>query len=385
MKDLKARLDTRRAENLYRKRRVTDSAQSPEMVVDGKPLLTFCSNDYLGLANDPDVAKAFKKAVDHYGTGSGAAHLISGHSRAHHELEEALAEFTGRSRALLFSTGYMANLGIAQGLLDPEDGIFEDRLNHASLLDAGILSRARFQRYLHNDAESLEGRLSKSKTSDKLVMTDGVFSMDGDIAPLPELAAVCQKHEAWLMVDDAHGIGVLGEHGGGSIEHFGLSVEDVPILMGTLGKGLGTAGAFVAGDEDLIEYLIQNARSYVYTTAMPPAVAAATLASLKKAETENWRRDKLKSLIAQFRQSASQLGVELLESETPIQGIVTGDAGKALELSQRLLDLEILVTAIRPPTVPTGTARLRVTLSASHTEEQLDKLLGALETALKPE
>lgn len=353
------------------------------MVIDGQNLLTFCSNDYLGLANDPEVSQAFRDASNKYGTGSGAAHLINGHSQAHHELEEALAEFTGRPRALLFSTGYMANLGIAQALLDPEDAVFEDRLNHASLLDAGILSRARFQRYLHNDASSLDNRLSKSKGIDKLVMTDGVFSMDGDIAPLPEISKTCRQHDAWLMVDDAHGIGVLGEHGRGSVEHFDLTAEDVPILMGTLGKALGTAGAFVAGSEELIEYLIQGARSYIYTTAMPAAVAAATLVSLKKAEHENERREQLKSLIQHFRNGASQLGVELLESPTPIQGIVTGNSASAVALSNSLLEQGILVSAIRPPTVPEGTARLRVTLSAKHTITQVDQLLEALEKALK--
>lgn len=382
MKDLKARLQTRRAENLYRTRRVTDSAQSPQMVIDGKSVLAFCSNDYLGLANDPDVAQAFKEAIDQYGTGSGAAHLINGHSRAHHELEEALGEFTGRPRALLFSTGYMANLGIAQALLDPNDAVFEDRLNHASLLDAGILSRARFKRYLHNDVDSLNTHLQKSDAPDKLVMTDGVFSMDGDIAPLPELAKSCRDHNAWLMVDDAHGFGVLGDSGGGSVEHFGLSMTDVPVLMGTLGKALGTAGAFVAGDEDLIEYLIQTARSYIYTTAMPPAVAAATLVSLRKAQSETHRREKLQRLITQFRAGASQLGIELLDSQTPIQGLVAGDAGRAVGLSQRLLEKGILVTAIRPPTVPAGTARLRLTLSASHTEAQVNHLLETLEAVL---
>lgn len=382
MKDLSSRLNHRRDQHLYRHRRVTSSPQQPEMVVDGKHLLTFCSNDYLGLANDPEVAEAFRQATYKFGTGSGAAHLVNGHSKAHHELEGALAEFTGRPRALLFSTGYMANLGIAQALLEPSDAIFEDRLNHASLLDAGILSRARFKRYLHNDAHSLQKHLEKSEADDRLVMTDGIFSMDGDIAPLDQLAPLCQQHDAWLMVDDAHGIGVLGETGRGSVEHFGLSLDEVPILMGTLGKALGTGGAFVAGSDDLIEYLIQGARSYIYTTAMPAAVAAATLVSLRKVDDEPERRSHLKSLIARFRAGAAQLGIPLMPSDTPIQGLITGDSSSAVKLSSALLCEDILVTAIRPPTVPNNSARLRITLSAAHSDEHIDRLLSALEQCI---
>lgn len=378
MKDLAAELEKRRQQGLYRSRRIHEGPQAPLMTIDGRPVLSFCSNDYLGLANHPEVVKAFQSAANDYGVGAGAAHLVNGHSRVHHELEDALAEFTGRERALLFSTGYMANLGVASALLGRGDAVYEDRLNHASLIDAGLLSGARLQRYLHADVGSLESKLSVESDRECLIMTDGVFSMDGDIAPLPELAAVAIKHEAWFMVDDAHGIGVLGKRGRGSLEHFGLSTAEVPILMGTLGKALGTAGAFVAGSEDLVEYLVQSARTYIYTTAMPAAVAAATLASLQLVESEGWRREKLQALITRFRAGVEQLGLELLPSSTPIQPLVVGDAGQAVAMSEQLLERDILVTAIRPPTVPQGTARLRFTFSAQHTEEQVDQLLDAL-------
>jgi len=372
-------LAERRAQQLYRSRRLVESAQGPELIVDGKPYLAFCSNDYLGLANHPEVTAAFVRAANEYGVGSGASHLVSGHSNLHHRLEEALAELTGRPRALLFSTGYMANLGAINALLGKTDFVFEDKLNHASLLDAGLLCGARFQRFLHNDIASLESRLSRAEGGRKLVVVDGVFSMDGDLAPLPELAALAQKHDAWLMVDDAHGFGVLGENGAGCAEHFGLDVEQLPVLMGTLGKAIGSYGAFVAGSEALIETLIQFSRTYIYTTALPPAVAAATLKSLELLRLEAWRRDHLRALIARFRQGAQQLGLALMPSASAIQPLLVGDAGRALALSEQLAELGIWISAIRPPTVPAGGARLRITLSAAHSEAQIDRLLGALE------
>ena len=382
MFDFKQKLAEREAQNLYRCRRVTDGPQGPQQLVDGKTFLSFCSNDYLGLANHPEIVAAFKKGADDYGVGSGAAHLVNGHSRAHHALEEELAAFTGRPRALLFSTGYMANLGTVSALIGAGDNIFEDRLNHASLIDAGLLSRARLSRYAHGDATSLEDKLASSKGEEKLIVTDGVFSMDGDIAPLPELAAAAKKHNAILMVDDAHGIGVLGPQGGGSVAHFGLGMDAVPILMGTLGKGVGSFGAFVAGSEDLIEWLIQAARPYIYTTATPPAIAEATRASLRLIQSDAWRREKLQVLIKHFREGATQLGLELMASETPIQPLIIGDATKAMALSKQLEAQGILISAIRPPTVPEGTARLRITFSAAHTEEHVDRLLLALESTV---
>jgi len=376
--DLAEQLEARKQQHLYRSRLITETAQGAEIGVDGQCYLNFCSNDYLGLANHPDVVASFQRAANHYGVGGGASHLVNGHSSAHHELEEALAAFTGRPRALLFSTGYMANLGIVSALLGRGDAVFQDRLNHASLLDAGILSGARFQRFKHADAADLDKRLAASEARRKLVVTDGVFSMDGDLAPLPEMAAAAQTSDAWLMVDDAHGFGCLGEAGRGSLDYFNLDQQQVPVLMGTLGKGFGTAGAFVAGSEELIETLIQLARTYIYTTAMPPAVAAASLTSLQLVQTEPWRREKLTVLINQFRNGAEQLGLQLMSSQTPIQPILVGDAETALQMSQALKAQGVLVTAIRPPTVPAGTARLRVTLSAAHSEQQVNRLLDVL-------
>lgn len=376
--DLAAELETRRQQHLYRQRRTLETPQQPLVQVDGREYLAFCSNDYLGLANHPEVIASFKKAADQYGVGGGASHLVNGHSHAHHQLEEALAEFTGRPRALLFSTGYMANLGAVNALLDKRDAVFQDRLNHASLLDAGLLSGARFKRYLHNDADSLDKHLEKTSARRKLVVTDGVFSMDGDIADLPALSQRCQAHDAWLMVDDAHGFGCLGEQGGGCAELFTMDAQQLPVLVGTLGKGFGTAGAFVAGSDELIETLVQHARTYIYTTSMPPAVAAATLTSLTLLQQEQWRRDKLAALIAQFRQGCEQIGLTLMGSPTPIQPILVGESDTAIAMSQALEKAGIFISAIRPPTVPQGMSRLRVTLSAAHSEAQVDQLLVKL-------
>lgn len=378
--DLAARLASRRVENLYRKRPMLQSPQGPMVIVDGQPLLAFCSNDYLGLAGHPEVARALCEGAVRWGVGGGASHLVVGHSAPHHWLEEALAEFTGRPRALLFSTGYMANLAVVTVLVGRGDTVLQDRLNHASLLDAGLLSGARFSRYLHNDAASLVSRLDKAE-GDTLVVTDGVFSMDGDLADLPALSTAASQRAAWLMVDDAHGFGVLGHSGGGCVEHFGLGVEQVPVLVGTLGKAFGTAGAFVAGSEALIEALIQFARPYIYTTSQPPAVACATLKSLQLLREEGWRRAHLQQLIARFRSGAAALGLSLMDSATAIQPLMVGDSGKALRLSARLRSQGLLVGAIRPPTVPVGTARLRITLTAAHSETQVDQLLDALALA----
>ncbi|MEG0860084.1 MAG: 8-amino-7-oxononanoate synthase [Pseudomonas sp.] len=375
--DLRARLEQRRAADLYRQRPLLQSPQGPEVLVDGQPLLAFCSNDYLGLANHPEVIAAWRAGAERWGVGGGASHLVIGHSTPHHEVEEALAELTGRPRALLFSTGYMANLGALTALVGQGDTVLQDRLNHASLLDAGLLSGARFNRYLHNDATSLASRLDKA-VGNTLVVTDGVFSMDGDIADLPALAATAKTRDAWLMVDDAHGFGTLGRNGGGIVEHFGLSTEQVPVLIGTLGKACGTAGAFVAGSEELIECLIQFARPYIYTTSQPPALACATLRSLQLLRSEHWRREHLAALIQQFRGGAEQIGLQLMDSFTAIQPILIGDSARALRLSQMLRERGLLVTAIRPPTVPAGGARLRVTLSAAHSAAQVQLLLEAL-------
>jgi 8-amino-7-oxononanoate synthase len=331
--------------------------------------------------------------MSRFGFGAGAAHLVSGHSLEHHALEEELAAFTGRERALLFSSGYMANLGVISALTDRHDLVLADRWNHASLLDAARLSGARLRRYAHVDmaqaaqmllaqraaADSDESHKSNGGgTATTLIVTDGVFSMDGDLAPLPELVALAQRHDCALMVDDAHGLGVIGINGRGTLEQTGVAASAVPILVGTLGKALGTFGAFVAGDADLIDYLIQRARTYIYTTALPPVVAAASRAALRLVEQESWRRERLQSLTQRFRTAAAALGVPLTTSTTPIQPVVVGEAAWALALSEALMNAGFWVAAIRPPTVPAGSARLRVTLSAAHREQDVDALAETL-------
>ncbi|MGR9074055.1 MAG: 8-amino-7-oxononanoate synthase [Gammaproteobacteria bacterium] len=369
---------------LYRSRRILETSQGVQVKIGGRTLLNFCSNDYLGLANHPEVVRAFKEGVDRYGVGSGSAHLICGHGRPHHELEEELAQFTGRDRALLFSTGYMANMGVIAALTGRGDDVFEDRLNHASLLDGGRISGAGFKRYRHADISDLAYRLGSSRAANKLVVTDGVFSMDGDLAPLQDLSRQAVVHRAWLMVDDAHGLGVLGEQGRGVLNHFGLNQNDAPVLVGTLGKAFGTFGAFAAGSESFIETLIQKARTYIYTTALPPAVAQATRAALKRVIEDDWRRDKLKNLVARFRRGAGQLGLTLSATESAIQPLAIGDSRKALEVSRSLWDQGILIGAIRPPTVPQGSARLRITFSAGHEESHVDRVLDALGRSMLP-
>ena len=375
---LQARLQERRDQSLYRQRITTAGPQQTVLRSQGQDYLCFTSNDYLGLANHPQLIAAMQSAAQTYGVGSGASHLVCGHSEVHAELEQALAKHTGRSRAVLFSSGYMANVGVLGALLDKTDGVFEDRLNHASLLDGGLLSGARLQRYRHNDAEDLQQRLRKSKARHKLVATDSVFSMDGDIAPLSQLAQVCQAENAWLMLDDAHGLGVLGPQGAGAAVEVGLNEEQAPIYMGTLGKALGCYGAFVAGSDTLVEAMVQFARSYIYTTAIPPAVAAASLAALNLLHAEAWRQAHLQQLISLFRGYAQAMDLPLMDSPTAIQPLMIGDANRALQVSQALQDMGILVTAIRPPTVPANSARLRITLTAGHSQTQVEQLLEAL-------
>ena len=376
---LQRRLAERHEQSRYRSRRVLDSAQGARIVVDGREYLQFCSNDYLGLANHPQLVSTMQNAAATYGVGGGASHLVCGHSSLHHQLEERLADITGRDRALLFSTGYMANLGTVTALMGKGDHILEDRLNHASLLDAGLLSGARFQRFQHNDIDDLERRLKKLPVEGlRLIVVDAVFSMDGDIAPLPELVALAKRYNAYLMADDAHGFGVLGKTGAGSSELFGLDQDQLPVLMGTLGKGIGSFGAFVAGSEVLIESLIQFARPYIYTTAMPPAVAAASLASLDILQSESWRREHLQHLIKHFRDGAAGLALPMMDSETAIQPLLVGEESQAIAISKGLEAEGVLVSAIRPPTVAAGQSRLRITLSAAHSDADIDRLLDAL-------
>lgn len=373
------------AASLKRTRRIVESAPGTEVEVDGRRLLNFCSNDYLGLAGHSEIRAAAVRGVEQWGVGAGAAHLVSGHTRAHHMLEEALAEFTGRPAALLFSTGYMANLGIASALAGRGDLVLEDRLNHASLLDAGLLSGARFARFEHADAVDAARVLASATAPRKLLLTDGVFSMDGDPAPLPELSVTARAHGAILVVDDAHGLGVIGATGRGTLEHHGLGLDDAPVLMGTLGKAFGTAGAFVAGSHELIDWLVQRARTFIYTTALPPALAEASRVALAVAAREGWRRERLALLTTRFRAGAVERGIPLLATSspaTPIQPVAVGDAARAVAISDALREQGLWVAAIRSPTVPAGTARLRVTLSAAHTEAQVDRLLEGLSRAL---
>jgi 8-amino-7-oxononanoate synthase len=372
-------------EHLRRERRTIDGFVEPgsrvTTIVDGRQLVDFSSNDYLGLARHPAVAAAMAECAERCGAGSGASHLVTGHGVEHTLLEEELASFTGRERALLFSTGYMANLAVMTTLAGRGETVLLDRLSHASLIDGGLLSGARFRRYAHADARDAESALAAHADNASVVATDGVFSMDGDVGPLDALARVSMSHDAWLVVDDAHGLGVIGATGRGAVEYFGLDAEAVPVLVGTLGKAFGSFGAFVAGSKELIELLMQKARSYIYTTALPQPVAAASRKALEIAQRETWRRERVLALTARFRAGAEQMGIPLMgppQPLTPIQPVLLGSSEAALRAQRELLKAGFCVVAIRPPTVPRGSARLRVTLSAAHTEAQVDSLVEAL-------
>lgn len=378
--ELAAELAEREAGGLRRSRRLLESPQRARVTVDGREYLAFCSNDYLGLAADPRLSAAANEGIARYGVGGGASHLIIGHSTAHHELEEALARFVRQPRALLFSTGYMANMGVVSALTGRGDAIFADRLNHASLNDAALVSRAAFKRYAHNDLDALERLLKTTPARRRLVVTDAVFSMDGDIAPVAALLELCERHDAYLFIDDAHGFGVLGEAGRGTLAHFNMA-SDRFIYMATLGKAAGVAGAFVAGDATLIETLIQNARTYIYTTATPPLLAHALLTSLQIIAAEEWRRERLRALILQLREGLAAAPWTLMSSDTPIQPLLVGGNDEALALSASLAAAGLLVPAIRPPTVPQGTARLRISLSADHEAADVARLVEALAAA----
>lgn len=401
------------AQSLRRKRRVLDGPQGVRVRVDGREFLSFSSNDYLGLAVHPAIAEAARDAIATAGVGAGAAHLLTGHHRLHHDLEVELAAFVGLPAALLFSTGYMASLGVIPALLDRHGEVFEDRLNHASLVDGAVLARAKLTRYPHLDLDWLDRKLGESAARTKLIATDTVFSMDGDLAPLPELLALAEKHDAWLYVDDAHGFGVLGQQGQGALRHFSLprrrrvggrehgmdgppcSLSPAPppegegshprlIYLATLGKAAGVAGAFVAGTEDLVEWFVNRARTYIYTTAQPPLLAAAVSASLKLIAGEPWRRQRLAELIAGLKAGVAGLPWPLMASESPIQPLLVGSNEDALRLAEGLRERGILIPAIRPPTVPQGQARLRISLSAGHTAGDVDALLNALRELAAP-
>jgi len=374
---LQSGLDERAAQGLLRRRRTLQSPQAPHIVVDGKPYLSFCSNDYLGLANHPQLIAALQQGAQLYGAGAGAAHLVSGHTQPHEQLEHALADFVGKPAALLFSTGYMANLGVVQALVGKADTVFADKLNHASLNDAMLLSRANIKRYRHNDMAQLASLLEQTESGRKLVITDAVFSMDGDLARLPEILSLCERYDAWMLVDDAHGFGVLAEQGNGSLAHFGIASSRI-IYMATLGKAAGVFGAFVAAEQVVVDTLINNASSYVYTTATPPALANAVLASLRLISQGTAQRAHLQRLIAQLRSGLRDLRWPLMPSTTAIQPLLIGDNQAALDLSNALRERGIWVAAIRPPTVPQGTARLRITLSAAHSMIDVTRLTGTL-------
>jgi 8-amino-7-oxononanoate synthase len=376
--ELQGELDALQRDGLKRTRRTLELPCGPQAQVDGQPLISFCSNDYLGLANDPALVDAACAGARVWGVGSGASHLVSGHLGAHAVLEQKLAEFTGFARALLFSTGYLANLGIVPALVGRNDAVFADRLNHASLIDAVQLSRADSQRYPHADLATLERLLATSTARRKLILTDAVFSMDGDLAPLPGLLALAERFDAWLVVDDAHGFGVLGRQGRGTLAHFNLPAAERLVYMGTLGKAAGAAGAFVAGSATVIEWLQQRARSYIFTTASSPIIACALASSLDLIAAGDARRQHLWQLVAQLRDGLAATRWRLLPSPTAIQPVIIGDNHDTLRIAGALYARGLWVPAIRPPTVPKGTARLRVSLTAAHSEAQLARLVDAL-------
>ena len=377
---LQADLDKRLAQGLMRQRRLLDSPQAEHITANGQAFLSFCSNDYLGLANDPALVAALQTAAAESGVGSGASNLITGHHRYHDTLEQALAAFVRKQAALLFSTGYMANIGFISALMGRDDAVFSDKLNHACLNDGAFLSRASHHRFPHNDVAALDTLLANSKARHKLIAADGVFSMDGDMAPLADYLELCERHDAYLYVDDAHGFGVLGPQGRGTLQHLGLASPRL-MMMGTLGKAAGVAGAFVAAEQVVIDYLIQHANSYIYTTPAPPPLSAALLASLHEIEHGDARRQQLFAMIAQLKQTLKLKRWQLLPSQTAIQPLVVGDNHEALALSHYLQQHGVLVPAIRPPTVPAGTARLRISLSAAHQPEDVARLVTLLHQA----
>lgn len=375
--DSTTRLHSRKSNGLYRHRLTLEGSQGVHVSIAGQKYLSFCSNDYLGLANHPELVEAVCEGAHDYGVGAGASHLIIGHHSCHHKLEEELANFTGFPRALLFSSGYMANAGVVTALVGRGDAVFSDKLNHASLNDAAMLSRAKWIRYPHLDLAILEQRLAVSQANHKLVITDAVFSMDGDIAPVAKLLALCEKYNAWLLLDDAHGFGVLGKQGRGVVSHFSFNSPRI-IYMATLGKAAGVSGAFVAGQEVVIETLIQYARSYIYTTAMPPLLSYAVLKSLVLIKREGWRRRKLIQLTEHLKKELQLLRWKLLPSDTPIQPVIIGGNSEVMHISRALQERGILIPSIRPPTVPNDSARLRISLSAAHNTKDIEQLAIAL-------
>jgi 8-amino-7-oxononanoate synthase len=382
--DLPERLRMLDARQLRRRRRIVEQLDGPRMVVEGRSLLAFCSNDYLGIAQHPALIEAAQQAAARWGVSASASPLVCGHSAAHEALERELAQFVGLPRALYFVAGFLANVGLVPALAGKGDAIFSDALNHASLIDGARLSGAQVHIYPHNDVAALAAQLQASRAPRKLVVTDAVFSMDGDIAPLRELLALCERHDAWLMVDDAHGFGVLGPRGEGTAAHLGLRSSRL-VYMATLGKAAGVGGAFVAGEAEVVEWLMQRARSYIFATGAPAMVAEALRASVQVMRDEGWRRTHLRELVARLRTGLAGLPWRLLDSPTAIQPLVVGNNAAALALTEALLERGLWVPAIRPPSVPEGTARLRITLSAAHTLDEVDRLVQALQDAAGPD
>jgi len=377
MASLAAELAALDSDGLLRTRRTLQTPQDARVAVDGREYVAFCSNDYLGFGSHPELVRAACEGAHAFGVGAGASHLVLGHAQPHHELETALARFTGLPAALLFSSGYMANLGLLTVLAGRGDAIFADKLNHASLNDAALLSRADFKRYPHLDLAAAERMVRASRAARKIIVSDAVFSMDGDVAPVQGLLELAERYDAWLVLDDAHGSGVLGRNGRGVLEQSGVQSGRIA-YMATLGKAAGVYGAFVAGDRTLVETLLQRARTYIYTTATPPLLAHALSKSLELMEREAWRRSYLQTLVAVLKAGLRECVWRLLPSDTPIQPLVIGGNGEAVAVSRALAARGLLVPAIRPPTVPRGTARLRISLSANHHIEDVERLTEAL-------
>jgi 8-amino-7-oxononanoate synthase len=375
-------LQHRKNDGLYRQSNITQNKQGRFINIAGKRYLNFSSNDYLGLASDPALIAAWQFGAQQYGVGSGGSYLVTGYNQAHHELSEQLKSWLGVEAVALFSSGYSANQALIKLLLDKNSLLLQDKLNHASLMEAGNLSACKMLRFKHNDSDHLHTILQKQQNPNTLIISEGVFSMDGDKAPIVDLAKQSKQHNSWLMIDDAHGLGVLGKDGQGSVVESGIKNSVPQIYMATFGKALGVGGAFVAGNQALIDYLTNFSKPYIYTTGLPPAMAHTINCAAKIAETEQWRRDKLFELIALFKQLAKQKGIQLSESQTAIQPLIIGDSKKALRIAQTLQVLGFWVTAIRPPTVPINTARLRITLTTNHEKEDIIQLINAISTNL---
>ncbi|WP_438863080.1 8-amino-7-oxononanoate synthase [Neptunicella sp.] len=374
-------LAKRRTNSLYRQRQAVIPCDDGRIEINGQRYVNFASNDYLGLAQSTELKTAWQNAICQYPAGSGASPLVTGYTHAHHTLENHLADYLGREAVLLFNSGFAANQAVCQSLMAGDGVIIADKLSHASLIDGALASNGKLQRYVHNDLAHLQ-RLIVSPHDNKLVVTEGVFSMDGDAAPLTDISRLCTDNNAWLMVDDAHGFGVLGDKGMGSAELHDLSQSRLPILMATFGKAVGTAGAFVAGSQELIDYLLNTARHYIYSTHLPAAQAMATDASLTLIRSQVWRRHKLQENIGYFKTRAAQLGIPLMPSDSAIQPVMIGHPQRALSISQVLQQQGLWLSAIRQPTVPKGTDRLRITLTASHQQTMLEQLLISLARAL---